>query len=48
MKQTFLTFGLHSQRHVVGRVVVLPEGTESFIDIDLIFLWLLLQCLGIP
>lgn len=31
----------------MGRVVLLPEGTQPLIDIDLLLLWLLLQCLGI-
>lgn len=43
----FLTFRLHSQSHVVGRVVLLPEGTQPLIDIDLLLLWLLLQGLCI-
>lgn len=31
----------------MGRVVLLPEGTQPLVDIDLQLLWLLLQRLGI-
>ena len=40
-----LTFGLHCQGHVVGRVVFPPEGPQALIDIDFLLLWFLLQCL---
>lgn len=47
MGWSLLTFWLHGQGHIVGRVVLLPEGTQPLIDIDLQLLWLLLQRLGI-
>lgn len=42
-----LTFGLHSQGHVVGRVVLLPKGPQTLVDVDLQLFGLLLQRLGV-
>lgn len=39
------TFGLHRQGHVMGRVVFLPEGSQTLVHVDLLLLWLLLQSL---
>lgn len=48
MGWSWLTFRLHGQGHVVGRVVLLPEGPQPLVDVDLQLLWLLLQRLGVP
>lgn len=29
----------------MGRVVFLPEGSQTLVHVDLLLLWLLLQCL---
>lgn len=39
------TFGLHRQGHIMGRVVFLPEGSQTLVHIDLLLLRLLLQSL---
>lgn len=44
---TLPTFGLYRQGHVMSGVVLLPEGSQSLVHVDLLLLWLLLQRLGV-
>lgn len=42
-----MTFGLHSEGHVVGRVVSLPEVSETLVGVDVFLSGFVLQSLGV-
>ena len=42
-----VTFGLHSEGHVVGRVVSLPEVSETLVGVDVFLSGFVLQSLGV-
>lgn len=44
----WFTSGLNRQRHVVSRVISLPEESELLVRVDLFLFGLVLQSLSVP